>query len=614
MRRERLGCTLLEDGRAEFVVWAPRAERVDVRFVEPEERTIEMRKEGRGYHRVVAEGIGPGGLYFFRLNGKIERPDPASRYQPRGVHGPSMAVDPQFKWGDDSWKGLPLDEYLLYEIHVGTFTSEGTFDAILPRLDQLKELGITALELMPVAQFPGSRNWGYDGVYPYAVQDSYGGPNALKRLVNACHVRGLAVALDVVYNHLGPEGNYLSDFGPYFTDRYHTPWGEALNFDGPESDEVRRYFVENALNWIAEFHIDALRLDAVHAIVDRSAGPFLEELGERVHELAAELGRSVPVIAESDRNDARLVRGREQGGLGLDGLWNDDLHHSVHSLITGERIGYYADFGSVADLAKAFTEGFVYSGQYSKYRRRRHGNSAQDVPASRFVVFSQNHDQTGNRMLGERLTALASLEDAKLAAASVLLSPFLPLLFMGEEYGETAPFLYFVSHGDGDLIEAVRSGRKQEFAAFDWRGEPPDPQAESTFLRSKLDWQLQGQETHRALRAFYRELIRLRGGTPALADRTTKNVRAFVQEQEKALAIIRKSGESEAMIALCFGDRAVSFSIPNDGNPWRKSLDSSEERWLGPGSQSPLRIEGDPSDKLLIGPRSAVVYCKGEAG
>ena len=316
---------------------------------------------------------------------------------------------------------------MLYELHVGTFTAQGTFDAIVPHLDELKDLGITSIELMPVAQFPGDRNWGYDGVYPFAVQNSYGGPEGLKRLVNACHQRGLAVTLDLVYNHLGPEGNYLQDFGPYFTDRYRTPWGSAINFDGPESDEVRRFFIENALYWVTEFRVDALRLDAVHGIFDFSALHFLQELAAAVHEQAEQLNRRIYVIAESDLNDVRIVRSPELGGYGLDAQWNDDFHHALHTLLTGERTGYYEDFGRIQDLAKAFAEGFVYSGAYSPARRRRHGNSSKDLAAPRFVVFAQNHDQVGNR---HRLSALVSFEWLKLAAAVVLLSPFIPLLFI----------------------------------------------------------------------------------------------------------------------------------------------------------------------------------------
>jgi maltooligosyltrehalose trehalohydrolase len=608
--RPQLGCTVLGGGRAEFFVWAPRAGKVELHIVEPNERRIEMRPAGNGYYHLETVGIAPGNLYFFRLDDRAGRPDPASRLQPRGVHGPSAVVDPNFDWSDAGWRGLPLEDYLFYEIHVGAFTPEGTLDAIVERLDDLRDLGVTAIELMPLAQFPGTRNWGYDGVHPFAVQASYGGPHGLKRLVDACHRRGMAVVLDVVYNHLGPEGNYLSEFGPYFTDRYRTPWGDAINFDGPWSDEVRRYFIDNALAWITDFHIDALRLDAVHAIVDPSARPFLEELGARVDERAAELGRSVQVIAESDRNDARLVRKRELGGLGLDGSWNDDFHHAVHALLTGERSGYYLDFGSVADLAKAFQENFVYSGQYSAYRRRRHGNSARDIPARRFVVFAQNHDQVGNRMLGERLSALASFEDLKLAAGLTLLSPFLPLLFMGEEYGETAPFLYFVSHDDRDLIEAVRRGRREEFAAFGWPGPPPDPQDESTFLCSKIDWRLRSAPRHSTLYRFYGELVRLRRRLPALAAGDMEKLQAIAQEEEKTLVIHRSYGQSEALAAFHFGEGTARITLPAEPGAWEKELDSAEEQWLGSGSAAPARIESGRELAFVLAAKSFVVYKK----
>ena len=409
----------------------------------------------------------------------------------RGVHGPSEIIDPRFPWEDDSWNGLPLSKYLLYELHVGAFTPDGTFKAIIPYLDYLLNLGITAVEIMPVAQFPGSRNWGYDGVYPYAAQNSYGGPDALKRLINACHLRGMAVVLDVVYNHLGPEGNYLWDFGPYFTDKYKTPWGPAINLDGPFSDEVRKFFIENALHWVTDFHIDALRVDAVHGMLDFSARHFLEELADVVHEQGERLARRVYVMSEGDLNDSRIIRSRDVGGYGLDAQWNDDFHHALHALLTHERSGYYGDFGELRHMIKALRDGFVYSGEYSAYRKRRHGNQSADLPARRFVVFCQNHDQVGNCAMGARLTQLVTMEGLKLAAGTVLLSPFIPLLFMGEEYGETSPFPYFVSHSDQSLVEAVRKGRREEFKAFEWPGEPPDPQAESTFMSAKVDHSLE---------------------------------------------------------------------------------------------------------------------------
>ena len=432
-----LGALYLGNNRCRFRVWAPLADTVAVHVIAPREKLVPLRREERGYHCGVAEGVEPGSLYFYLLDGEKERPDPASRYQPQGVHGPSQVVDPRaFAWTDRCWFGPARQELIFYEIHVGTFTPAGTFDAIIPYLDEIRELGITAIELMPVAQFPGSRNWGYDGVYPFAVQNSYGGPEGLRRLVDACHRYRLAIFLDVVYNHLGPEGNYLRDFAPYFTDRYRTPWGPALNLDGPGSDEVRRFFTENALYWLTEFHLDGLRLDAIHAIFDFSARHFLEELTDVVHRQAERLGRRVYVIAESDLNDARVIRPRAVGGYGLDAQWSDDFHHSLHALLTGERNGYYQDFGTLAHMARAFRKGYTYTGQYSAYRRRRHGNSTRFCGAQQFVVFAQNHDQVGNRAGGERLGTLVSFAALKLAAGVVLLSPFLPLLFMGEEYGE----------------------------------------------------------------------------------------------------------------------------------------------------------------------------------
>src|SRR5712692_3981273 len=385
MQKSALGATYLDEGATNFRVWAPRAKQVQVRLHGAPDRFVALEPAGQGYFQGAAKNAEPGSLYTYLLDGAKDRPDPASRIQPQGVHGPSQVVDSRFDWQDAGWSGLPLPNYIFYEMHVGTFTPERTFEAVIPHLARLADLGITAIELMPVAQFPGSRNWGYDGVYPFAVQNSYGGPAALQKLVDACHRHRLAVALDVVYNHLGPEGNYLADFGPYLTDVYRTPWGPAINFDGAGSDEVRAFFIENALCWITEFHIDALRLDAVHAIVDRSARPFLEELGDAIHRCGQELGRHVYLIPESDLNDTRLIRPRETGGYGLDAQWSDDLHHALHVLLTGERHGYYADFGSLADLVKAWREGFVYDGCYSSYRQRRHGNSSRDLTANRFV-------------------------------------------------------------------------------------------------------------------------------------------------------------------------------------------------------------------------------------
>jgi maltooligosyltrehalose trehalohydrolase len=606
-----LGATCLADGRCAFCVWAPLSETVQVHVLSPKEQVCSLDREEQGYHRGVLDGVVPGSRYGYRLGGGKERPDPASRFQPEGVHGPSQVLHSDFSWDDSSWTGIPLEDYLLYELHVGTFTGEGTFEALIPHLDGLKDLGITALELMPVAQFPGDRNWGYDGVHPFAVQNSYGGPGGLKTLVNTCHRKGVAVVLDVVYNHLGPEGNYLREFGPYFTDRYKTPWGSAINFDGPDSDPVRRYFIDNALYWIREFHADALRLDAVHAIFDFSAFPFLEELAERVHQEAERRGRRILLIAESALNDTRLIRPPEQGGFGLDAQWNDDFHHALHAVLTGERSGYYQDFGTLHHLAKAFREGFVYSGAYSSFRRRRHGRSSKDIPARRFVVFSQNHDQVGNRRSGERLGVTLSFEALKLSAGCVLVSPYVPLLFMGEEYGEKAPFPYFVSHSDPGLIESVRKGRKEEFAGFSWQGEPRDPQSEETFQSAKLDHPLKNEEPHRTLLEFYKKLIALRRENQALAHLSKETMEVIVLEEE-LLLVRRWKGQQEWMVAFHFGKKKASRAVPLPKGRWTKRLDSSDARWLGPGSLVQEEIGSDREVCLGLQPESFLILKKEE--
>lgn len=600
-QRISLGATCLDDRRCGFRVWAPKSERVDVRILGPQPQRVPMRKRERGYFDATLEGVEAGSRYVYVLDHGNERPDPASRFQPEGVHKPSQVVDSRgFGWTDADWRGIALDEYVLYELHVGTYTREGTFDAIIPHLENLKNLGITALELMPVAQFPGDRNWGYDGAYPFAVENSYGGPEGLMRLVNACHARGLAVTLDVVYNHLGPEGNYLGEFGYYFTDKYKTPWGQAVNFDGPHSDEVVRYFIENALSWISDFHIDALRLDAIHGIVDRSAQPFLRLLAQAVHKFSRRSGRQIYLIAESDFNDVRYIQPRDCGGYGIDAQWSDDLHHAVHALLTSETNGYYQDFGKVEDLVKALREGFVYSGQYSAYREQRHGNSSLEIPARQFVVFDQNHDQTGNRMLGERLSKLVSFEALKLAAGVVILSPFIPLLFMGEEYGEEAAFNYFTSHGDSDLIEAVRAGRRSDFAAFRWKGEPPDPQSEESFLASKLRHDLAGSGSHRNLREFYRALLRLRKERRALAHLSKQSMEVTGFEVEKALAVRRWLETDEVFIVCHFGKETTRLELPLPAGTWTKLLDSTDPQWAGKGSRIPqsLQSQGSPSLEL----------------
>jgi maltooligosyltrehalose trehalohydrolase len=562
-----LGAALIAPGRCEFRVWAPNVDSIELHIVAPDDRRIALTKNARGYHETIVDA-GAGTRYFFVVNGR-ERPDPASRLQPEGVHGPSEVVPREFAWNDANWRGIPLEDYVLYELHVGTFTNEGTFDAVIAHLDDLKDLGITAIELMPIGQFPGTRNWGYDGVYIGAAQQSYGGPIALKRLANACHQRGLALLLDVVYNHLGPEGNYLSEYGPYFTDRYKTPWGLALNFDGPHSDDVRWFFIHNALQWIDEFHIDGLRVDAVHAIFDRSAEPFLQDLTSAVRERAETLGRHIYTFAESNLNDPRVITPKDDLGLGFDSQWCDDIHHALHTLLTGETDGYYTDYGRTSDLARALTTGYLYTGQHSPYRGRKYGLAPKTRDGKQFVVFAQNHDQTGNRMMGERLSTLVSPSKLRLAAAIVILSPFIPMLFMGEEYGETAPFQYFTSHNDADLIEAVRKGRLEEFDDFDWHGEPPDPHDEGTFNRSKLT-----RQEHAELRNLYRELLRLRREIPALRSLDLDAVETHADDERRTLLVKR----GDTLLALNFGGKAQTIELPFEGR-WTPILETGGRDW-----------------------------------
>ena len=581
----KIGTEFITEGVCEFVVWAPFIENLSLRIHSDNEQLIPMQRDDLGYWKKTVSDVRPGILYSYDLNGEKDRPDPASYFQPNGVHEASQLIDHRsFRWEDSGWKGVPLHGMIMYELHIGVFTHEGTCDAVIPRIDELKDIGINAIEIMPVAQFPGERNWGYDGVYPFAVQNSYGGPDGLKRLVNECHKKGVAVILDVVYNHLGPEGNYLRDFGPYFTDRYKTPWGNAINYDGPCSNEVRNYFIENALYWFEHYHIDALRLDAIHGIYDLSVKHFLAELSERVKAAAQQKGRDLYLIAESDLNNPAVARAEEKGGYGLDALWCDDFHHAVHTLLVDESEGYYEDFSSVGHLVKSLREGFVYSGQYSHFRKKSHGSSSKDLPADRFVVFSQNHDQTGNRMLGERLSTLVSFEAQKLAAGIVLLSPYIPLLFMGEEYGETSPFLYFVSHSDRDLIEGIREGRKKDFKAFNWQGEPPDPVSVQTFNKSRLQWGKRTSGKNALMRDLYKELIRLRKETPALAN-LNKSCLEVWGDAEKKVVYVRRWKDNNNTLAL-FNFNRLDMKV--DSLPiemrWSRALDSSEEKWAGPGA------------------------------
>jgi maltooligosyltrehalose trehalohydrolase len=604
-----LGASYRGNGRCAFAVWGPRRERVELHLTAPVDRLIAMERNDNGYHIVALEDVTPGTRYLYRLDGEVERPDPASRSQPEGVHAPSEVVDPRaISWSDERWRGPLLEDLIFYELHVGTFTNEGTFDAAIRQLDRLRDLGITAVEIMPIAQFPGARNWGYDGVYPFAAQHSYGGLDGLQRFVDAAHQQGLAVFLDVVYNHLGPEGNYFGEYGPYFTDAYRTPWGSALNFDGPDSDHVRHYFIQNALYWLTECHLDGLRLDAVHAIRDFSAQPFLQELAATVQQRAALLHRRLYLIAESDLNDARLILPPDLGGFGLDAQWADDFHHTVHSLLTGERDGYYEDFRDVAHLARALRHGYVYMGDYSTHRRRRHGNSSLLNPARQFVVCIQNHDQVGNRMLGERLSQLVDFAALKQAAALLLLSPYLPLLFMGDEYGETAPFQYFTSHSDPALVEGVRRGRAEEFAAFAWRGDVPDPQAEATFERSRLHHELREEGEHRTLYQFYRELMMLRRDVPPLRDLSKERLEAIAFESPRVLYIRRWCSDGEVITMASFSAAPETLTLPIPPGIWSKMLDSTDPQWRGSGSTLPGTIDTTTGTTVTLQPSTFALY------
>ncbi len=595
-----IGARYLGDGKCRFIIWAPLHREVALKIVSPDRRRILGNKDTRGYWIFELEDVPRNASYFYELDGLKCRPDPASHFQPQGVHGPSQVVDHAYSWSDAAWSGVPLKKMIVYEIHVGTFTAEGSFEAVVPRLEELHDLGITALEIMPVGQFPGERNWGYDGAYPFAVQSSYGGPQGLKRLVNACHEHGLALILDVVYNHLGPEGNYLPEFGPYNTKKYSTPWGDALNFDDAYSDEVRNFFIENALFWFRNYHVDALRLDAVHAIHDMSARPFLQELSERVADLSAE-ERKFYLIAESDQNDVRIINPADQGGYGIDALWSDDLHHSLHALLTGEQSGYYQDYGEAEDLVKALREGFVYSWSYSNYRKRHHGSSSLDTSASKFFVFSQNHDQVGNRSQGDRLSTLISFEALKLAAGAVILAPYIPLLFMGEEYAEEAPFLYFVSHSDPGLVRATREGRRREFKSF---ATPPDPEDQETFLRSKVSWQKRHEGRHSVMLEFYRLLIRLRKEIPALSNLSKDGQNVFARDD--LIFLYRWHGSSRVLCIMNFGKTQVDFRFDFEEKVWKKVVDSAEACWMGPGSSMPGL--NNQTEKFHIKPESFVIY------
>ena len=593
------GARLTESGSARFNVWGPRADRV--RAMTPD--AVELARLdpiGGGWFAGTGSAV-DGTLYYIQLDDGALRPDPASLHQPNGVHGASAIVDLSFEWHDDAWTGIALAEHIVYELHIGTFTDAGTFDAAATRLDHLVDLGVTTVELMPVAQCPGTRNWGYDGVGLYAVQASYGGPKGLQRFVDACHAKGLAVWMDVVYNHLGPEGNYLPEFGPYLTDRHHTLWGNAVNLDGSGSEHVQGFFIDNARMWARDFHVDGFRLDAIHAFVDDSEVPFLQQLAAALHQLADELGRPVHVVAENGLNDPELLVDVERGGLGFDAAWNDDFHHAVHVALTGENTGYYAAFqDAVEDLTTAVRGGYVRGGGPYPYRGGARSGPGPELSRDRLVVFSQNHDQIGNRGEGDRLTTFAPPAADRLAAGLVLLSPWIPMLFMGEEWAETHPFLYFVDHGDANLIEAVRRGRSEEFSSF-LDGDVPDPASPATRDRSVLDWSKLGLPPHASVLTLHKQLIDVRKSHPSISDPRPE---AHDVRRSGSVITVTNRGNGPATHAV-FNVSPDSVDVEHRLAGWRRLVDGADERFGGDGAASPETLDDAP---LPIGPWGFVLY------
>jgi maltooligosyltrehalose trehalohydrolase len=579
-----------------FTVWAPSKKQVELVLADGSAHAL--KQDERGYWHISIAGLQPGDTYQYRIEQDGLLPDPASRYQPQGVHGPSAIADTFFEWTDDSWKGMSMKDLILYELHIGTFSPAGNFDGVVSKLDYLQQLGITAIELMPVAQFPGERNWGYDGVFPFAVQNSYGGIDGLKRLVNEAHRKGIAVVLDVVYNHLGPEGNYWPQFAPVYTEKYKTPWGSALNFDDAHSDGVRHFFWQNALMWLDEFHIDGLRLDAVHAIWDSGAKHFMAELKNKVNELEKRSGRKKLLIAEFDLNNPRYINPVEKGGYGLDAQWVDEFHHALHAVVTGEVNGYYEDFGEVSQLAKSLQDGYVFTGQYSKHRKKHFGVMPENNAYSQFVVFAQNHDHIGNRLLGDRLTTHLSYDALKLVAAAVLLSPQVPLLFMGEEYGETNPFQYFIDHSDEQLVEMTRKGRKEEFHYFNFEGDFPDPKSVKTFEESKLSWRYEEDENRAKLFAYYKKLIELRKTHPAMQGRDKNAITVYHSaEENNVIGFTRQHDNKQILVVLNFSKEAACFTstLSKTG---KKIFDSSDDNVN----------EIKDRQRININAQSAVIY------
>ncbi len=595
------------DGLARFRVWAPNAQGVELILGDgAAARTIPMDAEPRGYFTVEAPISGGGQLYRYKLDGGRPLPDPTGRFMPQGVEGPSAVCFPgEFIWNEGGWQGVARDELVVYELHVGTFTPEGTFDAVLPRIQQLKDLGITAVEIMPVAQFPGVRSWGYDGVFPFAVQDSYGGPAGLHRLIEGCHQQGMAVFLDVIYNHFGPEGMILTQYGPYLTEKHKSDWGASLNFDDKQCGPVRAMVLDNIREWVGTYRFDGLRLDAADQIFDRGPSHILREIAEVAHEEAAQLGRPVHVFAETDLNDApRFLRSQDQGGYALDGHWTDDFHHAAHTTLTGETNGYYADFAAGPPaLAKVYNYVFVNDGIYSPFRARRHGAPATEFPGDRFVAFTQNHDQVGNRAKSDRYAASLPPATVRAAAGILLLAPRLPLLFMGEEYGETNPFPFFSNFQHDDLVTAVREGRKKEFASFGWSEQPPDPFDPATRGSAVLSWDW--TDPGRAgLRQLYADLFALRRASPILRDLRLPQARLIGDPaSSRLMQVVRTSDAGELTILFNLGSdhEAVPGSLASVPPSFR-----SEQVRYGAKADATNPSHLEPWEFALFGPLPSI--------
>lgn len=606
INRRNTGVTFEPDSKVvQARVWAPGKSGVKIEIPE-KELVISLKPCKKGYWTLQSDKIAPGDQYRFILNGENGLPDPASVSQPGGVHGLSEVVDLSgYRWNDSSWENPSLSDYIIYELHSGTFTKEGTLTAIIDKLSYLKSLGINAIEIMPVAQFPGSRNWGYDGVFPFAVQNSYGGYKALQQLTDVCHQNGIAVILDAVYNHFGPEGNVLGMYGPYFTDKYKTPWGQAINFDDAGCDGVRDFYIENALMWLRDFHVDALRLDAIHAIKDLGARHFLTELSAWVSELEKTTERNYYLIAECDLNDPKLIRSINDCGYGLHAQWVDEFHHALRITAGEEPTGYYSDFKGIKHLTKAYRDVYVYDGVFSEHRNRTFGASASRLPADKFVVFSQNHDQIGNRMLGERTSKLLSFEMQKLLAGAVLVSPYIPMLFMGEEWSASSPFLYFVSHTDKELIEAVRKGRKEEFKEFHAQGEAPDPQSEETFIKSKIPWQETNNEPHSTMLDYYKALIDFRKKHRDFLTREPDRFEVSCHESEEVIGLSYRKNKTQLLCVLNFSSSKQQFPDYNGEDKMQILFNSAGPKWKGKHTLPAEMKKGVP---IQLPPESITIY------